>query len=184
MAAAKARASLFCDTALAVQVPYARPDSPIASYTIAKAEEAGWMWDIGLASRRGVGYVYSSSHTDDERAERVLRTYLGEAAAGLTPRKIGFNAGYREINWKKNCVAIGLSSGFFEPLEATGIMGHVTEYSPAEIQDFLERSGFASVQTKTRNVYDKANRIENYFWKIASYPFPNMRETIISVCRK
>ena len=113
---------LFCDAALTVQVPYVRPDSPIASYTIGKADEAGWIWDIGLASRRGVGYVYSSSHTDEEKAERVLRAYLGDAAQGLTPRKISFDSGYREINWKKNCVAIGLSSGFFEPLEATGIM--------------------------------------------------------------
>lgn len=113
---------LFCDTALTVQVPYVRPDSPIVSYTIGKADEAGWIWDIGLASRRGVGYVYSSSHTDEEKAERVLRAYLGGAAQGLTPRKISFDSGYREINWKKNCVAIGLSSGFFEPLEATGIM--------------------------------------------------------------
>ncbi len=113
---------LFCDTALAVQVPYARPDAPIASYTVAAAREAGWMWDIALENRRGVGYVYSSAHTDATRAEQVLREYLGDAAADLPARKIGFNAGYREINWTKNCVAIGLSSGFFEPLEATGIL--------------------------------------------------------------
>jgi hypothetical protein len=105
-----------------MQVPYERPDSPIASYTISTAHEAGWTWDIGLDSRRGIGYVYSSAHTDETRAEQTLRAYVGKAAEGLAARKISFNAGYREINWKKNCVAIGLSSGFFEPLEATGIM--------------------------------------------------------------
>jgi flavin-dependent dehydrogenase len=113
---------LFCDTALAIQVPYASDDAPIASYTISTAQEAGWIWDIGLDRRRGIGHVYSSSHTDDARAEAVLRDYVGPAAERLETRKIRFEGGYRETNWVKNCVAIGLSSGFFEPLEATGIV--------------------------------------------------------------
>ncbi|WP_066817954.1 tryptophan halogenase family protein [Sphingomonas mali] len=113
---------LFCDTALAIQVPYATEDAPIASYTISTAQEAGWIWDIGLDRRRGIGHVYSSSHTDDARAEAVLRDYVGPAGERLETRKIRFEGGYREINWVKNCVAIGLSSGFFEPLEATGIV--------------------------------------------------------------
>jgi len=113
---------LFCDTALAIQVSYATEDAPIASYTISTAQEAGWIWDIGLDQRRGIGHVYSSSHTDDARAETVLRDYVGPAAERLETRKIRFEGGYRETNWVKNCVAIGLSSGFFEPLEATGIV--------------------------------------------------------------
>jgi flavin-dependent dehydrogenase len=113
---------LFCDTALAIQVPYATADAPIASYTISTAQEAGWTWDIGLDRRRGIGHVYSSSHTDDARAEEVLRAYVGPAAECLETRRIRFEAGYRESSWHKNCVAIGLSSGFFEPLEATGIV--------------------------------------------------------------
>lgn len=115
------RSVLFCDTALAMQVPHA-PDAPIASYTVSTAHESGWIWDIALDHRRGIGNVYSSAHTDDARAEQILRNYIGKASEGLTARKIRFDAGYREINWKKNCVAIGLSSGFFEPLEATGIL--------------------------------------------------------------
>jgi tryptophan halogenase len=113
---------LFCDTALAIQVPYDRPGDPVPSYTISTAHEAGWTWDIGLESRRGIGYVYSSAHTDDARAERVLRAYVGKAANNLPARRIKFQSGYRETSWHKNCVAIGLSSGFFEPLEATGII--------------------------------------------------------------
>jgi tryptophan 7-halogenase len=116
------RSVLFCDSALAMQVPHERPDSPIASYTVSTAHDSGWIWDIGLDSRRGIGNVYSSAHTDDARAEEILRSYVGKAADALTARKIRFDAGYREISWKKNCVAIGLSSGFFEPLEATGIV--------------------------------------------------------------
>jgi 2-polyprenyl-3-methyl-5-hydroxy-6-metoxy-1,4-benzoquinol methylase len=69
-------------------------------------------------------------------------------------------------------------------LEPIGIMGHVTEYTPSEIQDFLERSGFKSVSTRTENVYKKSNKVEHYFWKTVSFPFRNMRETIISVARK
>ncbi|WP_243692312.1 tryptophan halogenase family protein [Caulobacter sp. BK020] len=115
------RSALFCDSALAMQVPYERPDASIASYTISTAQEAGWTWDVGLNSRRGVGHVFSSDHTDAETAERVLRDYVGKAGDGLDIRHIKFEAGYREISWRKNCVAIGLSSGFLEPLEATDI---------------------------------------------------------------
>ena len=116
------RSTLFCDTALAVQVPYELPTSPIPSYTISTAHEAGWTWDIGLHERRGIGYVYSSAHTTRNAAEATLRNYLGTAGESAEPREIRFEAGYRETNWHKNCVAIGLSSGFFEPLEATGII--------------------------------------------------------------
>jgi len=112
---------LFCDTALAVQVPHPAPDTPIASATISTAHEAGWTWDIGLQERRGIGYVYSSRHTSDERAEQVLRAYAGPAADGLNVRKITMRVGYREQHWIKNCVAIGLAGGFLEPLEASGI---------------------------------------------------------------
>ncbi len=113
---------LFCDSAIALQVPYPRPDHPIASYTISTAQESGWVWDIGLDNRRGIGHVFSSAHSDAEAAERILRAYVGPASEGLDVRTFNFDAGYREVNWYKNCVAIGLSSGFFEPLEATGIV--------------------------------------------------------------
>ena len=112
---------LFADRALALQVPYAGPDTPIASYTIATAQEAGWTWDIGLQERRGVGYVYSSRHTDDARAEEVLRRHIGSASETLSPRLLKIRVGYREAQWVKNCVSVGLSGGFIEPLESSGI---------------------------------------------------------------
>lgn len=112
---------LFVDRAVAVQVPYERSDAPIASYTISTAQEAGWTWDIGLHRRRGVGYVYSSRYTDEARAEQVLRSYIGPACAGLTPRFLKLNVGYRPVQWVRNCVAVGLSAGFLEPLESSGI---------------------------------------------------------------
>jgi tryptophan halogenase len=112
---------LFVDRALAMQVPYPAADTPIPSYTISTAHEAGWTWDIGLQRRRGIGYVYSSRHTSDERAERVLRDYIGPAADGLAPRALKLEIGYRETQWIGNCVAVGLSASFLEPLESSGI---------------------------------------------------------------
>lgn len=113
---------LFCDTALAMQIPYERPDSPMASHTISTAQSAGWIWDIGIQTRRGAGHVYSSSHISDEQAERELRAYIGIAAEGLNARKITIRSGHRETFWKGNCVAVGLAAGFLEPLEASAIV--------------------------------------------------------------
>nr|WP_236552886.1 tryptophan halogenase family protein [Sphingomonas sp. 8AM] len=113
---------LFCDTALAVQMPYDDPDAPIASHTISTAQSAGWIWDIGLPTRRGVGHVFSSRHITDEAAERELRQYLGAGAADLPVRKIRIRSGHRARFWKNNCVAVGLAAGFLEPLEASAIV--------------------------------------------------------------
>lgn len=113
---------LFNDTALAVQIPYESDDAPIATHTIATGQKAGWTWDIGLTSRRGVGYVYSSDFTNEDEAIRTLADYLGKDPDNLQPRKIPFQSGHRETFWKNNCLAIGLSAGFVEPLEATALM--------------------------------------------------------------
>jgi tryptophan halogenase len=113
---------LFCDTALAVQVPYDTPEDPMASHTISTAQSAGWTWDIGLPHRRGVGYVYSSRHISDEAAEEELARYVGPKIKDLKVRKIPIRSGYRETFWKNNCVAVGLSAGFLEPLESSAIV--------------------------------------------------------------
>jgi tryptophan halogenase len=113
---------LFCDRALALQVPYDRPDAPIATHTISTAQDAGWIWDIGLPTRRGTGHVYSSRHMSDEAAEESLRRYLGPAADGLSPRLIKIRAGHRASFWTHNCVGVGLAAGFLEPLEASALM--------------------------------------------------------------
>ena len=115
------RSCLFANRAVVAQKPYPRPDAPIASYTISTAVDAGWIWDIGLRHRRGIGYVYSSDHISDEKAAVALRAYAGLEDDTESLRVLKFEAGYRRVQWHKNCVAIGLSSGFIEPLEATGI---------------------------------------------------------------
>ncbi|MBY5993981.1 tryptophan halogenase family protein [Ferrimonas balearica] len=113
------RSVLFNDRALAVQLPYERPDAPIASCTLSTAHEAGWVWDIGLPTRRGVGVVYSAAHSDEAAAEAVLRRYLGREVSDA--RTIAFNPGHRAVCWQGNCVAIGMAAGFIEPLEASAL---------------------------------------------------------------
>ena len=116
--------ALFNDRALAVQVPVPE-GSPIASQTISTAHEAGWIWDIGLPGRRGIGCVYASRFIDDDAAEATLRAYI----AGVLPdapdvpvRRLSFPTGHRARFWQGNCLAIGLSAGFIEPLEASAIV--------------------------------------------------------------
>ena len=124
---------LFCDTALAVQVPYEQDDAPIACHTISTAQSAGWIWDVGLPTRRGTGHVYSSRHISDDEAERELRAYIGPAGKDLTVRKLPIRSGYRETFWKRNCVAVGLAAGFIEPLESSSIV--LTELSARMIAE-------------------------------------------------
>ena len=117
---------LFNDRALAVQAPVA-PDSPIASQTNATAHAAGWIWDIGLPTRRGVGCVYASQYASDDEAAATLEAYLRRTAPGLdldglSARRLAFRSGHRERFWERNCLAVGLSAGFLEPLEASAIV--------------------------------------------------------------
>ncbi len=143
------RHQLLTDRAIACQVPYDRPDTPLESYTISTGHEAGWTWDIGLPTRRGVGYVYCSDHTSDERAEEILRAYVGSGGTDYSTRVIKFDTGYREAQWVKNCVAVGLSGGFFEPLEATGIM--MIEVAIGMLTEFFPHSGPLDANARTFN---------------------------------
>lgn len=117
---------LFNDSALAVQMPYPKDDTPIASCTHSTAQSCGWIWDIALPTRRGIGHVYSSAHLSDRAAEQQLRDYLsadfGAAAADRAElRKLTIAPGHRALCWKNNCIAIGMAAGFIEPLEASAL---------------------------------------------------------------
>jgi tryptophan halogenase len=108
---------LPCDRAAAVPCD---SQGDLTPYTRATAREAGWQWRIPLQHRIGNGYVYGSNFiSDDEAATRLLSRLDGRAQA--TPRFLRFTAGRRRKTWNRNCIAIGLSGGFLEPLESTSI---------------------------------------------------------------
>ncbi len=140
---------LLVDRALAVQASYKVENGPIPSATLSTAHEAGWTWDIGLRHRRGIGYVYSSAHTTDERALQVLEKYLGQENMIAEPRLLKMHTGYREKQWLGNCVAIGLSGGFLEPLEATGIV--MIESAIRLLVDYFPRTGDFDMVSKLFN---------------------------------
>lgn len=152
---------LFNDAALAMQVPHAEPDAPLASCTIATAWSKGWIWDIGLPQRRGVGAVYASRHATQDEAAEALRHYLRATGAPQplpAMRPISFTPGYRERFWVGNCVAIGLSSGFIEPLEASALA--MVELSVQWISESLPADR-AALPTLAR----RFNEVFAYRWR-------------------
>jgi len=111
---------LLNNRALAVQVPH-RDVENIEPCTTSTALGAGWSWRVPLYNRIGTGYVFSTHfRTDDEAMDEFLE-HLGEDGKGAEPRAIPVNIGRMERAWEKNCIAIGLSAGFIEPLESTAI---------------------------------------------------------------
>ncbi|MEO0032667.1 MAG: hypothetical protein RIS94_2425 [Pseudomonadota bacterium] len=151
----------FNDRALAVQVPVAQ-GSPIASQTVGTAHEAGWIWDIALPARRGIGCVYSSRFLDDDRAEDILRAHIaahvpGADVSALQPRQLRFATGHRARFWDRNCLAVGLSAGFIEPLEASAIV--TIELSIKALADnFPRRSATMGI------LADRFNDLFRYRW--------------------
>jgi tryptophan halogenase len=109
------------DRAVALQVPLDMKKRGIRPCTTATAQEAGWTWTIPLYGRIGTGYVYASDYLSADEAERTLREFVGPEAADVPANHIRMRIGRSRNSWVNNCVAIGLSSGFVEPLESTGI---------------------------------------------------------------
>jgi len=113
---------LLCDRAVTIQVPYEHNfPGYVRPNTLATAVSAGWIWEIPLQNRRAWGYVHSSQYVSEDDAERELRSFVGQIGDDYPARFVPFKVGYRAKSWHRNCIAVGLSAGFIEPLESTGL---------------------------------------------------------------
>ena len=176
---------LFNDRAIVAQVPYADPETdPIVPVTQATAQAAGWIWDIGLPTRRGLGYVYASACADAETAQRTLARHIAATAtttsSSIDYRTIPFTPGYRHTGWVRNCVAVGLSAGFVEPLEASSLAlveqaaTHIAEQLPRnrEIMDVVAKRFNARMQYHWQRIveflklhYAASTRDDSDYWR-------------------
>lgn len=160
--------ALANDCAIALPCHYADSMHPFASVTRSTAQDAGWIWDIPLPSRRGIGYVFSRAHCSEEQARATLADYIKQED-GLAPvdvasaRVITFEPGYRHTPWSHNCVAVGTSAGFLEPLEASALVmielavSHIAEQLPRHTGELV-----ASARQFNRLFSQKWQRIVDF----------------------
>ncbi len=186
---------LPCNSALAV--PCAKVDK-LTPFTRSTAKAAGWQWRIPLQHRTGNGHVYSDAFTTDDEAARVLLEGLDGRALG-EPRQLRFVTGRRRKSWVKNCVAVGLASGFVEPLESTSIsliesaVGMLitlwpdTDFRP-ELADEFNRficGRYESVRDFIIMHYKLTNRTDTDFWRhCAAMPIPDKLQHQIELFRE
>ncbi|MFC7292838.1 tryptophan halogenase family protein [Hirschia litorea] len=175
---------LPCDRAIAIQT---KSDTRPPPYTISTARQCGWQWRIPLQHRNGNGLVYSSQHISDSAASDILLSNLDEPTVS-SPLTIKFTTGKRKKAWNKNCVAIGLSAGFIEPLESTSI--HLiqsgisrlialfpdTQFRPVEIDEYNRQTDLQYLQIRDFILlhYIATQRDDSDFWNdIKSIPLPD-----------
>jgi tryptophan halogenase len=186
---------LPCDSAIAVQTASVRPPVP---YTRAIAHDAGWQWRIPLQHRQGNGIVYCSRYLDKEAAlERLLGSVEGQVLT--QPNFIRYTTGARRKQWHRNCVAIGLSGGFMEPLESTSIHliqravlrlirmlpgGPVSERDIAEFND-QQLTDMDQIRDFLILHYKVTERRDSPFWRhCAALPMPDSLEQKIELFRE
>jgi len=169
---------LFCDSAIAVQTESVGPAVPL---TRSIAHDSGWQWRIPLQHRVGNGIVYSSRYIDDEAAKATLMGNI-EGKVLTDPRVIKFKPGQRRKTWSGNCVAIGLASGFLEPIESTSI--HLIQRGIIRLMQMFPANGICQsdideynfqTSTEIRHIrdfiilhYHVQNRRDSAFWRDAA----------------
>ncbi len=136
---------LPCDRAMAVPCEKVGSATP---YTRSTARTAGWQWRIPLQHRTGNGYVYSSAYISDDEARRTLMSNL-DGRVLAEPRILKFTTGKRRKFWNRNCVAIGLASGFMEPLESTSI--YLIQYGVGRLINLMPDRNFSPVLIERYN---------------------------------
>ena len=190
---------LLCDRAVACPLRHTvgHTDTPQAlrPYTTATAQAAGWAWEIDLQSRTGTGYVYASAHCSDDQAVATLLAHHKGQPRLAEPRLLQMRIGHRARVWEKNCLSLGLASGFIEPLESTGI--YLVEHALQQFIDYLPGSDNNTVSRAKYNslisdLYDELRdfivmhyslsmRKDTPFWRDATDPAripPNLADLL------
>ncbi len=172
---------LPCDRAVAVPCGYEGDKADLMTpYTRSTAHAAGWQWRIPLQSRIGNGHVYASAFTSDDEAAAVLMANL-DGAPLAEPRRLRFATGKRRQGWVRNVVAVGLSSGFLEPLESTSI--HLIQSAVLRLVSVMPDSDFAPAMRKEYNAqFDfEMERVRDFI--IAHYHLTPRDEPLWRYCR-
>ena len=164
--------NLFNDAAVAM--PSAR-DEQLPVETGASALSAGWAWRIPLTHRTGNGYVYSTAYMTPDAAETELRAQLGLLDADVEARHLKMKVGQVREHWHKNCLALGLSQGFIEPLEATAL--HLVQTSAEIFMDYYEDGGFTDTKRDAYNtvIHERFERVRDYI--VAHYKLNTRDDT-------
>jgi tryptophan halogenase len=142
---------LPCDGAFAVPCDHER-GAPLTPYTRSTAREFGWQWRIPLQHRVGNGYIFSSDFGAQDEIREALLQHLDGAPQG-EPRLLRFMPGRRNLAWSGNCVAIGLASGFLEPLESTSIF--LIQAAIVDLIDLMPSLGAQSIDPRLANEFNR-----------------------------
>ncbi|WP_102797442.1 tryptophan halogenase family protein [Bowmanella denitrificans] len=151
--------SLFNDSAVVFAT---EADQDIAPHTVSTALKYGWAWRIPLTNRVGNGYVYSSAFVDHDQAETEFRSHLGLLDKDTEARRLQFKVGRVARHWVKNCLAVGLSQGFIEPLEATAL-----DMVQETVVRFIEAYNQGNGSDQHREAFNQ--RISNRFDAVRDY---------------
>jgi glycine/D-amino acid oxidase-like deaminating enzyme len=151
--------NLFNDAAVVLPTP---AEEDVECQTISTAMKYGWAWRIPLTHRIGNGYVYSSSFCTADQAEEEFRRHLGLLDAETGARHLKMRVGRVERHWAGNCLAIGLSQGFIEPLEATAL--HLVQETVVGFIENYEAGGFTARHQQRFNdsVNERFENVRNY----------------------